>query len=99
MICPAGYRAAALEEPARLPQPIALTCTLSDAKPMNRPVTAISFVITPPLRLKRTLPDCPARFHGTDQDFRSFIQSRERYGRPTGSDSCPRTPQLLLPGP
>ena len=26
------------------------------------------------LRLKRTLPDCPARFHDTDQDFRSFIQ-------------------------
>ena len=50
----------------------------------------------PCLRLKRTLPDCPARFHDTDRDFRSFIQSIRRYGRPTGSDSCPRIPQFSL---
>ena len=93
---PSGYRAAALEEPVRFPQPISLTCTLSGVRQMKRPVTAVSSAVTPSLRLKRTLPDCPARFHDTDRDFRSFIQSIERYGRLTGSDSCPRIPQHTL---
>ena len=51
-ICPTGHRAAALEEPVRFPQPIFLTCTFSGVKQMKCPVTAVSFVLTPSLRLK-----------------------------------------------
>ena len=51
-IRPTGHRAAALEEPVRFPQPIFLTCTLSGVKQMKCPVTTVSFVITPSLRLK-----------------------------------------------